>query len=242
MSLVHTYPGMQLKVTKRDVDAAFRILRLHPALALAMVTEFPANHIGLATDIVCFYLAIPFGWSGSPSHFAFFGDTITYAHLQCGVGSSATLMRHAFRSALYVDGGIFVELNIPERLSATAHCWEWLTRGMLGRAAINVDKLSEAGACESHRVLLGFVFNLDTVTITLPDAEIGDAKALFSTFLLTMGSQMVTLLDSQQLRGHIEHFQSTNEVWKLATGPTDALLTCSDELNVYIRCPDPRMW
>ena len=55
-------------------------------------------------------------------------------------------------------------------------------------------------------------------------------------------TQWITLLEMQQLRGDIEHFQSTNEVWRFVKHPADLLLGSSDELGVYIRRPDPRVW
>ena len=56
------------------------------------------------------------------------------------------------------------------------------------------------------------------------------------------GPQLTTILNVQQLRGQLEHFQATNEVWKLIKGPTDALLGCHDEKGRYVRPPDPEVW
>ena len=89
-------------------------------------------------------------------------------------------MRHASKSALYVDDGIFVEVNVPGRLRATPQCWEYLVSGVLGLGAINTDKLGEEGAWGSQQILLGFVFNLDNLTITSPDEKIDGANVLFS--------------------------------------------------------------
>ena len=144
--MVGMYPGVPLKATKRDAASAFRLLRLHPSLSLVMVTEFPAAHVSMGYDLICFYLVMPFGWNGATAHFARFGDAVTLAHCRCGLsGPSVTLMRHAFRSVLYVDDGIFIELDIPERLNASTACWEFLTRGLLGKDAINRHKLIEEG-------------------------------------------------------------------------------------------------
>ena len=79
MSLAGMYPGFPLRVAKRDVASAFRLLRPHPALALAIVAGFPASHVNMDHDLVRFYLVIPFGWDVAPSHFARFGDAITRA-------------------------------------------------------------------------------------------------------------------------------------------------------------------
>ena len=76
MSLVGMYPGLSLRVTIRDVASAFRLLRLHPALSLVMVTESPADNAHLTSDLVFCYLVMPFGWTGSPAHFARFGDAV----------------------------------------------------------------------------------------------------------------------------------------------------------------------
>ena len=80
----------------------------------------PLNHAATLNDLVCVYLAMPFGWSGAPARFARFGDAVTRAHRWCGpLDCPATLMRRVYVSFLYVDGGIFVEVNVPERLYAT---------------------------------------------------------------------------------------------------------------------------
>ena len=148
MSLVHTCPGFPLKVTKRDAAPSFRLLRLRPDLSLVLVTEFPSDHVHLE-DLVCFYLAMPYDWNGSPAHFAFFGDAITTSHVQHGLCNPATLLLHLFRSVLNADGGIFAESNVPGRLFDATHCWGGMTRGILGMEGINADKLDEEGACES---------------------------------------------------------------------------------------------
>ena len=169
MGLGNMYPGLTLKVTKRDVASSFRFLRFHRDLPLVMVAEFPAAHVHFPDDLVCFYLAMPFGWNGEHAHIAFFGDSFTIAHTQCRLSKdSSTLMRHSYRSVLYVDDGISVEIDAPERLFATTQCWEHLVRGVLGLEAINAEKLGEEGTWEAQQILLRFVFNLEILTITLP--------------------------------------------------------------------------
>ena len=50
-------PGVPVALTKRDIAAAFRLLRLRPALCLVMVTELPGRLFGLDpnTDIVLLF-------------------------------------------------------------------------------------------------------------------------------------------------------------------------------------------
>ena len=69
--------------------------------------------------------------------------------------------------------------------------------------------------------------------------EIDGSKVLFPHLFSLAGSQIITVLEVQQLRGQVEHFHSANEVSEMAKGPTNALLSCADEQGVYIRCPGP---
>ena len=61
VSLVWKYPGLSLRMTKRALASAFRLLRFRPSLEMVMVTEFPADHVCLEMDLVCFYLVMSFG-------------------------------------------------------------------------------------------------------------------------------------------------------------------------------------
>ena len=71
MSLVRMCPGVPLKVTIREAGSDFAMLRTRPSLSLAIVAEFPADHVHLETDLVFSYHVMPVGWNGPPSHFAF---------------------------------------------------------------------------------------------------------------------------------------------------------------------------
>ena len=165
MSLRGSYPNLPIQAASRDIESAFRLLRLRPAMVWLMVAEFPAAHCNLDGDILCCYLVMPFGWNGSPSHFALFGDAITLAHQQHGITRKGFL-DHAFTSRMYVGDGIFVELSCPVLLDQAIQCWERLARGILGSSAIDGEKLQEEGPWKSAQIILGFVIDLDTLTIT----------------------------------------------------------------------------
>ena len=102
--------------------------------------------------------------------------------------------------------------------------------------------MGEEGARAPRRILLGFTFNLDRPTITLPGEKIAGARVLPNSLLEMKGSQLVTTAEVQQLRGHLEHPQTTNEVWKLANGPDDSLLGFPDDQGLYARRPNPTVW
>lgn len=127
MGLHAMYPGSELVVTKRDIASAFRLLRLRPSLSMLMETEFPSPHIPLQHDMVCICLAMPIGRNGAPGNCAQFGEANARAHLQCGLPRSTMRLNHDCRSVMYVDGGIFIELNMQNRLMAKMRCWEYPT-------------------------------------------------------------------------------------------------------------------
>ncbi|ETP33162.1 hypothetical protein F442_18261 [Phytophthora nicotianae P10297] len=67
-----------IKLMKGDVNSAFRILHVHETVSLFFAGSIPEQ------DIVVIDLAVPFGWTGSPAHYGFFGRaisllTITYS-------------------------------------------------------------------------------------------------------------------------------------------------------------------
>ena len=111
-----------MEVTNRDLSAATRLLRLHLSASLVMSTEFPPYHVYRASDLVCVHQEMPIGRNGSPAHFAFLGDATTASHLQCGLLSAATMMRHSPKSVLYAGDGGFAYVDIPGRLFAKTHC------------------------------------------------------------------------------------------------------------------------
>ena len=230
MGLTGRYPELELKATKRDIASAFRLPRLRPALSLLAATEFPARHVSLSRDLICIYLVMPFGWNGSPANFARFGDAITLARQQCGLRRGDRHLHHSFRPRTYADDGIFIEINARRRLNATAACWGFFAKCILGLGATSDGKLAQEGTWESQKILIGFAFYLRHLTISLPENKRDGAEIFCVSLSDERGPHFLTLLEAQQLRGYLEHFQTTNEMWKIVKGPTDRLLSCADEM------------
>ena len=89
-----------------------------------MATELPGKFFYIqGGDIVLFYLSMPFGRNGSPAHFAVFGDAITAAQCARGLAGRPELPQLPFQSRMYVDDGIFVELEKTIRMSTSAAVW-----------------------------------------------------------------------------------------------------------------------
>ena len=56
ISLKRAYPHVPLKCTKRDINAAFRQIRLRPDACALFSTEFCGLHMGLDFDLIIGYL------------------------------------------------------------------------------------------------------------------------------------------------------------------------------------------
>ena len=61
-------PATPIALTKRDIAAAFRLLRLRPSLCLVMLTELHGKFpwVSGGADVVLIYLAMPFGGAVRP--------------------------------------------------------------------------------------------------------------------------------------------------------------------------------
>ena len=171
------FPGLIIEMAKRDIASSFRLLRLHPALALIMGTELPGAHFGYNHDIVFFYLAMPFGWNGAPENFALFGDAISAIRSRFGMGDPSWRTTSPFLSFVYVDDGMFFDIRNSTRQQANTATWERITKGVLGNDAINNEKLDLEGSWRTEHTLIGFDVNSYYLTIKLPQAKIHGATA-----------------------------------------------------------------
>ena len=68
------FPGKNLVCAKRDIDSAFRRINLHPDASIIMCTEVIGSELGLPDDPMFYYMALPFGWDGSPGCFSLATD------------------------------------------------------------------------------------------------------------------------------------------------------------------------
>ena len=185
---------------------------------------------------------MPFGWNGAPANFAVFGDAISNIHAQFGMHRTDWFSSLAFASRLYVDDGVFSDVKMPIRQLANTLVWESTTLGLLGPKSLNLDKMKEEGDRGTTHTMLGFNINSEFLTITLPEAKVTGAWFLFDGLRQKAGSRTFGILELQQVRGHIEHFEASNAIWKFLTGPIDALLRYSDENAVWANCPSLEVW
>ena len=244
VALTTLLPGWDIQMTKRDIASAFRLIRLHPALSLLMCAELPGGFLGHSRDLVLFYMVMPFGRDGAPANFAILRDAISCIRARFGMGRPDWFPPFPFLSKLYVDDGLLFEVRGAIRQRAHALTWETITIGLLGRHAINLEKLEEEeeGRWGGSHTMLGFDINSRLLTISLPDAKIAGARVLFEKLFETRGFRTLEVITLQQIRGHVEHFKAPNALWEFLTRPIDLLLGYTDETAVWVNCPVQEVW
>ena len=125
------FPGVPRRVTKRDVSEAFKRVSTHPDCVFILCTEFPGNELGLAHDIVLFWLALPFGWSASPGYFQTCARLITKLH--CAHRSlSPVTGNFPFISHMFVDDAMLIEVDFPGRLEQSLNALGVVLRNGVG--------------------------------------------------------------------------------------------------------------
>lgn len=226
-SLHARQPYTPIALAKRDIAASFRLLLLHPALCLVMITELPGKIFGSdeAADVVLIYLDVPFGRDGPPAHFSVFGGALALLRRARGMSDSQRYGSEPSQSRLYVDDGIFADVIRRQRMNESTDSRGRIARGSSAPTAINQDKLDEEGVWKQQHVILGFNLNASNMTTTLPEAKIIDAPILIEGILQWKGAHILLIKSAQQLRGCVEHFGATSPVWRALAAPVDDPLT-----------------
>ena len=138
------WPNLRALYNKRDIDDAFKRVRVRPDMCAILCTESPGEYF-LIDDkdsaVIFLYLAPPFGWRASPGYFPQVGEGITLAHNGYTTNTPDRDGADFFESQLFVDDAIFIEPELGQRPRLAISRWEHLRRRLLGESAINEQKL-----------------------------------------------------------------------------------------------------
>ena len=88
-----------------------------------MVAEFPGEMFGITEDIICIYCVLHFGRGGSPSHLCRVSDPIARLHQLHEPSRPMRNAPYAYRSRMYIDDGLFIEVNIGDRRHQPTESW-----------------------------------------------------------------------------------------------------------------------
>ena len=223
-------------LAKIDIASAFMLIRAHPQLSRVMVTEFDGHHFGLEEDIMMFYGLLRFGWGSRYGHFCRFSDAIARLHQLFGPSQPLRNMPAAFRSKMYIDDGLFIELEIGDRKEQSTNTCEEIARGLFPPNAANEEKNAIEGKRIVGRIFLGLVIDAATLEIRSPEQKRTGDSVLFDGLFLSSGSQSVRIITLQRIRGNIEHLEPTNIIWEYFTRPADAHLGYGGEAGIWVNC------
>ena len=185
---------------------------------------------------------MPFGWGGSPSHFAALGDARTIIHGERGLSDFDWNGAEPFSSRLYLGAGIFIELLRRRRMGNWAQSWGRVAKGLLEAAATNQEKLGEEGLWRQDHAILGFVINSSAMSIALPGANRAGSQVLVGG-ILRWGDTHVFLVKSlQQLRGRVEQFRATSPIWAALAAHVGDQMTHGDENSEWANFPNFEVW
>ena len=198
--LKRTWPNIDVVCCKRDIDAAFKRVRTHPDMCVMLCTEFRGEHFALDGNIYFMYLALPFGWRGSPAYFPCIGHGVALAHRNFSPANKIRDGHQDLSSLLFVDDAIFIEPRIGMRPEVCVSCWESIWRRLLGADSPNEDKLMEEGDWKSTHILLGYEVNVNSLTIRLPEAKVCGAWGILHDSVFKEGNRIIPVKNAQVLR------------------------------------------
>ena len=239
------WPHVTIMCNTRDIDAAFKRVKVHPDMSVILGTEFSAQKLGMEdgeSSVLFLYLTLPFGWRASPSYFSQVGEGVTLAHRAFISSEPKRGGADYFSSLLFVDDAIFVEPVIGGRREMVISCWGNICRRILGATAVNKDKVDLEGEWKTSHILLGFEVDVDRLAIKLPTAKRVGAREYFQDSMFNPGNRIATVTKVQELRGLTNHWSYTNRFWHYSASPINGLLSFVDSTNAWIRCANDQVW
>ena len=123
IALKRAYSNAPILCTKRDINAAFRRIRLRAHSLRLFATEFASVVQNLPFDIAAIYLARPFGWGGSPGVTASIAEIITRYRNVPSPPNVPCAGDFPCKSRLFADDGILIEPQLAVRLTICADTW-----------------------------------------------------------------------------------------------------------------------
>lgn len=120
------------------------------------------------------WLALPFGWTGSPAYYGVLGNAISFLVRR---ESPASLIltnpdRQPFFSYVWVDDHVLIEPDTPGRLDACAWALRLAMMAVLVPRSINEKKFT---SWETHLTALGLEWDTVAMTVSMPQEKIDKA-------------------------------------------------------------------
>ena len=245
VALEMRWPGLRTLCNKRDIDSAFKRIRVHPDASEILRTEFRAELFGIDdpdATLIFLYLVLPFGWRASPGYFSRLGEGISTSHREYQSGHPERDGKDHFDPLLFVGDAIFIEPSLGHRQEMVVGCWEYICKKLLGASAVNDEKKDIEGSWQETHILLGFEVNVHMMEISLPAAKRSDSWDILTDPVLNPGNRVIPAKMVHQLRGLINHWRYANKFRHYVASPVNALMACADNTNTWIRCDNDQIW
>lgn len=193
-------------LSKRDVSGAFEWNAFG-----AEVVEFFGSYVGDSDrtgfgDSFALPLRTTFGFVHSPSEWSIIGESVD-------ILAAATRFENPRRDGpweltarTYVDDVMIISPDIGLRPDITAFAVEKYITGLLGDGAINTKKLEEEGGWDTRAIMLDFLLDTTTNTLSLGAEKLEKARACLGHSRFDWGSKDVSLKDLQVLMGRLHHW------------------------------------
>ena len=128
ISLKTRYPGISVRIAKRDISGAFKRVPLHPDCSRVFVRSFDSVDLGTRFKCCIGFLALPYGFLASPSYFAMTTAPIQCIHQSFKPDDCARQDADRYSAFLYIDDSIFVEVNLGRRDDDCIALWEEISK------------------------------------------------------------------------------------------------------------------
>ena len=236
-----SHPGVPIHGTKLDIDAAFTRCRLRPDAAALFGTEFELGP-ALADNVICFYLVLHFGFTGSPGIFGSGMQGAQRYHRLHAPPLPSWNGTDSFSAEVFVDDGMFLEAWVGNHSDTSVSVWGDVDGLFFGEKSISEKKMRDEGMWSRALLLVGFRIDLHLNTISLPPPKILGACNLINSPSLGTGCYVLDLHIAQGLRGCINHWACTGRIWRWLAEPVNSLLAMADTNQMWARCNDQAKW
>ena len=169
--LKRAFPGAHIKMTKRDISRAFKWLLLRPDMASVLMREFENEASSTSADFYASFLALPFGFVGSPGYFCMLTDIVQAMRRSFAPSDQTWNSNFPYEAEMFVIDAMFIEPDIGSRLVESVSGWKWACVLMLGEESLGRTKLDIEGTWESRQPMIGFGRDTEAFAISLPQAK-----------------------------------------------------------------------
>jgi hypothetical protein len=192
------YPGTKVKLSKRDVDSAFRRIPLRPQ---------GVRYFGATLGAwILLLLVLTFGWCNSPPYYSLASVAVSLLHRMFKPALPERDGPEPFESHTYLDDTMAVEPDIGSRCELSARCLEQVLELILGKGAVSQSKKDAEGEWATSKVILGLEINTETEGVTLPGPKLERLRIMLRDPRWRRGNRRLVLRDIQELVGRLVHF------------------------------------